>query len=150
MSGTRRYLLAYDITDPRRLARVARLVSKEALRIQYSVYLTELSPSRLRDLIAALRALIDPRFDDLRIYPLPSRLDAVWYGRATWPEGIPFEGSPWTKLTAGDATGYRTGAPLLPEEREMTHPPGPENSAERSASALKKGGKSTPAVQTQT
>lgn len=150
MSGTRLYLLAYDIADPRRLARVARLVSRAALRIQYSVYVTELSPSRLRDLVAALRALIDPRCDDLRIYPLPSRLDAVWYGQAIWPDGIRFESPAWGGLTAGTPSGYRRETSHATGGVGMTNSPDAKNFAGHIASSLKTGEKSAQAVQKQT
>lgn len=150
MSGIRRYLLAYDIADPRRLARIARIVAREALRIQYSVYVAELSPRQLRDLVAALRVAIDPRTDDLRIYPLPARLDAIWYGRAIWPEGIQFEGPAWACLTAGGPAGYRRDASPATGTLGMANSPGAENFADRTASSLKTGGKSTIAVQKQT
>jgi hypothetical protein len=70
-----------------------------ALRIQYSVYVAELTLPQLRELVAILRDAIDPKADDLRIYPLPKRIDAVWYGRATWPDGVQFEGPGWLGLT---------------------------------------------------
>mgnify|MGYP001190399295 CR=1 FL=1 len=150
MSGTRLYLLAYDIADPRRLARVARIVSREALRIQYSVYVAELSHRQLRDLVATLRQAVDPRADDLRIYPLPARLDAVWYGRATWPDGIQFEDPLWTGLTAGRPSGYRRDASHANGAPGMINSPGTENFSDRTASSLKTGGKLTKAVQKQT
>ena len=99
MSGTRPYLIAYDIADPRRLARVARVVSNAALRIQYSVYVAQLAPAVLRELVATLDAIIDPKADDLRIYPLPRRLDAVWYGGSPMPDGVMLSGADWMRLT---------------------------------------------------
>lgn len=150
MSGTRLYLLAYDIANPRRLARIARIVSRQALRIQYSVYVAELSRSQLRDLVAILREAVDPRSDDLRIYPLPARLDAVWYGRATWPDGIQFEDPHWTGLTAGRSPGYRRDASHPTGVPGMTNSTGTENFADRATSSLKTEGKSTKAVQKQT
>ena len=150
MSGTRACLIAYDIADPRRLARVARVVARSALRIQYSVYVAKLSPRQLRDLEAALRDVIDPAADDLRIYPLPARLDAVWYGRPTWPEGIQFESPAWPGLTNGGLAGYRRGSDEATGAPDMTHSQGAEYSADRPFNLLKKGGKSTQAVQKQT
>lgn len=150
MSRARTYLLAYDIADPRRLARVARLVSREALRIQYSVYVAQFSPPRLRRLVSILRAAIDPKADDLRIYPLPNRLDAVWYGRAIWPDGIQFEGPAWAKLTEPGAPGYRSDASHRTGENGVTKLRDGENSVDRPASSLKTGGKLTIAVQKQT
>ncbi len=150
MSRRRPYLLAYDIADPRRLARIARIVSRSALRIQYSVYMAELTPARLRDLVAKLRPVIDPKADDLRIYPLPARIDAVWYGRPTWPDGMQFEGQAWVRLTGSDAPGYRGASGIATGHVPMTNSADPENSADRRFSSLKIEKKSAPAVRKQT
>lgn len=120
MSDGRPYLIAYDIADPRRLARVARVVSRVALRIQYSVYVAQLAPAVLRELVAALDAVIDPRADDLRIYPLPRRLDAVWYGRSPMPDGVMLAGTDWMRLTApasGAYGGRQSTAGEAPDEQ---------------------------------
>lgn len=121
MSGTRPYLIAYDIADPRRLVRVARVVSRAALRIQYSVYAARLAPAAMRDLVAELEAIIDPGADDLRIYPLPRRLDAVWYGRSPLPEGVMLAGADWMmQLTGPAATAYGgDGLPAVSDPDEQ-------------------------------
>lgn len=150
MKGPRPYLLAYDIADPRRLARIARTVSREALRIQYSVYVTELAPAQLRDLVARLHEAIDPKADDLRIYPLPSRPDAVWYGHSIWPDGVQFESPLLAKLTASEGAGYRADTGHPAREVDMTNYAEPENSANRPHSSLKTEKKLAIAVQKQT
>ncbi|WP_447974741.1 CRISPR-associated endonuclease Cas2 [Nitrospira sp. Kam-Ns4a] len=71
-----RYLVCYDIADPARLARVLRLMKGEGVHLQYSVFLCSLTWPELAALKESLAARIDPRVDDVRIYPVPSG-DAV-------------------------------------------------------------------------
>ena len=68
-SGT--YLIAYDIRDPKRLRKVERHLSKQARRVQYSVFAVDLTPAALDRLCRALGRLIDSRVDDVRVYPVP-------------------------------------------------------------------------------
>lgn len=58
--------------------------------LQYSVFLIPATPSKLRTLLAELEAIIDPRLDDIRVYPLPATVDIVQLGRGTGtdPAGI--------------------------------------------------------------
>ena len=67
----RLYLIAYDIADTKRLGRVARYMCQHAYRVQYSVFVAQLAKSQLNHLLAGLEAIIDPRYDDIRAYPLP-------------------------------------------------------------------------------
>lgn len=71
----RRWLIAYDIRCKRRLARVHRLVSKQALPLQYSVFCARLSRSQAHALAAELEELIAP-VDDVRLYALGEN---PWY-----------------------------------------------------------------------
>ncbi|TCO80597.1 CRISPR-associated Cas2 family protein [Plasticicumulans lactativorans] len=86
--GARLYLIAYDIADPHRLARVARCLERIGTRVQYSVFIAELTPDELADAIADLARLIDPREDDVRAYPLPHVVDAALLGRQIFPDDI--------------------------------------------------------------
>lgn len=82
------YLIAYDITSPRRLGRVHRYLSQVAVPIEYSVFF---ATGELPWLLGVLRetcALIDARSDDLRCYPLPGRGLKQRLGKATLPEGV--------------------------------------------------------------
>ncbi len=81
-------LICYDIACPKRLARVHRLVSQQALCIQYSVYYWHASQRELSLLLKALEARMDPREDDIRIYPLPKKPHMVQLGRSRLPEGL--------------------------------------------------------------
>lgn len=82
------YLICYDIADPRRLGRVHRFMTKEAVPVQYSVFTATLSHFELELLIAGLEEIIDSDEDDLRIYPLPGKPRALAIGRSFFPEGI--------------------------------------------------------------
>ncbi len=63
------YLILYDITDPKRLAKTAKYLTTRAFRVQYSVFLLQSPTKRELDaLTARLRELIDATCDDLRIY----------------------------------------------------------------------------------
>lgn len=99
MSRRQSYLVAYDIADPRRLQRVARCVSRRGVRVQYSVFLTHLTPAQRKTLTGELARLIDPRADDVRLYPLPARMEPIVYGRAHWPEGVQLLGADLAALT---------------------------------------------------
>ncbi|BCX88955.1 CRISPR-associated protein Cas2 [Methylomarinovum tepidoasis] len=82
------HLVCYDIADPRRLQRVHRYLKKLGLPLQYSVFLLFLDAPGRQRLAAALLEMIDPRHDDVRIYPLPRRPDWQWWGKPLWPDGI--------------------------------------------------------------
>lgn len=69
-SHAQRWLLAHDISDKRRLQRVWRFLSKEGVRLQYSVYLLAGTCHQVEAIIDRLLQLIDDRADDVRIYPL--------------------------------------------------------------------------------
>lgn len=75
-----RYLISYDIREPRRLLRVMRRVRQQAIPVQYSVYYAELYAHELNQLVAGLEALIEPKIDDVRIYAVGSLSDAIYIG----------------------------------------------------------------------
>ncbi len=65
------WLIAYDIKSPRRLARLHRWLSRHAAPIQYSVFIGLYDRNDVDWLCKSIRAIIDPRADDVRLYPLP-------------------------------------------------------------------------------
>lgn len=88
MNNARKYwLVAYDIADPRRLARVHRVLSRHGLRLQYSLYLAQTTGAGLQALLDELRPLIDRRADDVRAYPVPARVELTLLGRRALPQG---------------------------------------------------------------
>lgn len=74
------WLLCYDIADPKRLQRVHKHVSKQGLMAQYSVYYLRASAAQVEALLHRLTQLIDPREDDIRVYPLPENPAASMQG----------------------------------------------------------------------
>ncbi|MCX9157924.1 CRISPR-associated endonuclease Cas2 [Niveibacterium sp. 24ML] len=87
-SETKAWLIAYDISQPRRLRQVHRLMREEGIPVQYSAFILTASDRQLDHLLADLRELIDPTCDDVRAYHIPQRC-AVWsLGRNSLPSGI--------------------------------------------------------------
>jgi CRISPR-associated protein Cas2 len=84
----RLHILSYDIADPKRLIRVHRTLRRWGIPLQYSVFLIRVNKPALQRLKDELDDLIERRRDDIRIYPLPTRLDLTHYGRQLLPTGI--------------------------------------------------------------
>ena len=83
---TERWLIAYDIADPRRLQKIGRQMRKEGLALQYSVYLVRGNKAKIDRLLDQLSALIDTRADDVRVYPLGENV-RIWGLGAQFDEG---------------------------------------------------------------
>ena len=82
------FLIAYDISCPRRLARMHRYLTRVAVPIEYSVFFATGELSSIMLILTEAASLIDKRSDDLRCYPLPSRGLKTRLGRATLPSGV--------------------------------------------------------------
>jgi CRISPR-associated protein Cas2 len=88
MHQTKLFLLAYDIADPARLQQVHRTVKAVGIPVQYSVFLIPADAEGVDALLSRLDAIIEPKLDDVRVYPLPQRLDVTRYGRQNFPIGV--------------------------------------------------------------
>lgn len=86
LNQPRRWLIAYDIREPRRLARVHRFLTRVAVPVQYSVFAARGSLADMRRLADELRARIDERADDVRIYPIPENLLVHTIGATLLPD----------------------------------------------------------------
>ena len=86
--GSNAWLVAYDIADPRRLARVGRWVRDFAMPVQYSLYLGLLGESELGRLVAGLETRIRQSEDDVRLYHLPALLHVDSLGAALADPGL--------------------------------------------------------------
>ncbi len=84
----RPYLLCYDIADPRRLTRVHRRVVESGIQLQYSVYYLFENHSRAMGILHDIERLIEPVEDDVRLYPLPGKIEALVLGRQSITEGV--------------------------------------------------------------
>mgnify|MGYP001323095553 CR=1 FL=1 len=80
--SARLWVIAYDVADPRRLRRVAKLLENRAVRVQESVFEGYFTPPELAGLQTALRTLIEPAADSLRYYPVcPGCRESIeWQG----------------------------------------------------------------------
>lgn len=72
LTEPRRWVIAYDIREPRRLARVHKFLSGVAVPLQYSVFAARGSLAEARRLASELKCLIDERVDDVRLYSIPN------------------------------------------------------------------------------
>lgn len=81
-------MVCYDIADPKRLGRVHRYLRRLAVPVQYSVFATSLTPKKQQRLMQGLARLIDEKEDDVRLYPLPKRLEHLGLGRQWLPDGV--------------------------------------------------------------
>lgn len=84
----RGWLITYDITDPRRLARLHRFLVRQATPVQYSVFHFEGSAAQMGRLMADIEARIAPGSDDVRGYQLPEHLSIDTLGRGSSPGGV--------------------------------------------------------------
>lgn len=82
------HIVAYDISDPKRLIKVNKLLKNYGLSLQYSVFLVPLNRALLEQLMSELSELIDQKDDDIRIYPLPKNAAMILLGKQQLPDGI--------------------------------------------------------------
>ncbi len=83
------YLVCYDISSPKRLAKVFRLIKGQGIHLQYSVFLCRLAWPQLKSLKSQIAGLINNKQDDVRIYPLPAKMKVDTIGRGyRIPEGV--------------------------------------------------------------
>lgn len=67
---TTEILAVYDISDPRRLRRIAKLMEKFGVRVQKSVFECSLTEAAFNSLKQNAMSIMDMAVDSLRIYPL--------------------------------------------------------------------------------
>lgn len=65
------FLICYDISDEKRLRKIAKILEKVSIRIQKSVFFYKsASKKSLKNLLVDLNNLIDQEDDDVRIYQI--------------------------------------------------------------------------------
>jgi len=70
VAARRRYLLTYDVREPRRLRRVHRVAKDFGYALQYSVFLCDLDARGRVQLLAALGDEIHTRIDSVALFDL--------------------------------------------------------------------------------
>lgn len=73
-----RYLVCYDIRDPKRLRQVAKTMHAYGTRMQYSVFVCDLSDAEFVDLRFALRGILEP-VDSVMAVPLGPGYDTTGF-----------------------------------------------------------------------
>lgn len=87
-TASARYLVTYDIADPRRLSRVFRFLKKQGVPVQYSVFLLESNAVKVNELMVKMAKMIHPDADDVRAYRLPDNGWQVSMGASILPDDI--------------------------------------------------------------
>ncbi len=65
------YIITYDISNEKRLVKIAKMVEKQAFRVQRSVYVyPDATTEELSSLLQAVVSLIHKDRDDVRVYKL--------------------------------------------------------------------------------
>jgi len=89
----RRYLVGYDIAEPRRLRRVGKEMKGWGYRIQFSVFLCDLNGIELVQMRQSLKELINERQDSVFILDLgevsrwdPRRVETLGLDKGDQPD----------------------------------------------------------------
>ena len=68
------FIIAYDIADVKRLRKIARVIEKHAMRIQYSVYIFyDATYQELTALLNSVTKIYNEKYDDIRVYKVKNR-----------------------------------------------------------------------------
>jgi CRISPR-associated protein Cas2 len=86
------WVVSYDIADPNRLRRVAKVMEGYGERVLYSVFECHLSATQLAELRERICGVINEEEDGVRWYPLCAwcRGRAYWQGRSGPVEDPPY------------------------------------------------------------
>ena len=76
------WLLCYDISSPRRLQRVYRVVLRYTIPLQHSVFFTYATRKQILSIVKLVEEQIDVRHDDVRVYPLINTDQPLICGRS--------------------------------------------------------------------
>lgn len=82
------FLISYDVSDPKRLQRIHRVLKKAGLPVQYSVFSVVITKLRLLALLERIEALMNVHEDDLRCYSLPAEIDCTMLGKQYFPDDV--------------------------------------------------------------
>lgn len=86
------YLLAYDIADPKRLVKIAKIMESIGERVQDSVFEAYLKEAELTKLLKRVERVMVMEEDSLRIYLIcascRTKIRCVGLGKVTAPPGV--------------------------------------------------------------
>jgi CRISPR-associated protein Cas2 len=72
-------LVIYDIADPRRLNRIAKVMKDYGLRVQRSVFEVDVSPPVFGEMRRRTERVIDPFEDGVKYFPACGKCSGVWF-----------------------------------------------------------------------
>lgn len=64
------YLITYDIVKDRTRTKVSKILEDYGVRVQYSVFESDMNEKELEIVLRKLKALIDPSEDNIKFYNL--------------------------------------------------------------------------------
>lgn len=68
-----KYIICYDITEPKRLVKVAKTLEKKGYRIQKSFFSLLVDEALMKDVQSCLIDIIDRKKDKVAVYPVCDR-----------------------------------------------------------------------------
>lgn len=83
------YLIVYDILNPVRLRRLAKIVQDYGLRMQNSVFEAQMTPSELQSMKGRIKKIIDPAEDGIKIFRLCQSCEAKRTGMGKGAPRLP-------------------------------------------------------------
>jgi len=81
-------VVAYDISDPKRLSKIARIMKDYGVRVQYSVFELYADKEILDEMMDRALDIMDEGKDSVRIYPLCKKCEkrTEFMGNAVYTE----------------------------------------------------------------
>jgi len=64
------FLIAYDIADNKRVAKLGRFLSKVGVRVEYSIFYVKAAKDEMTEIAMKITNIIDTEMDDVRIYEI--------------------------------------------------------------------------------
>lgn len=64
------YLICYDIAQPKRLRKVAKILEDYGLRVQKSFFQCEMKEERMNKMLESVKNIIERRRDSFFVYPI--------------------------------------------------------------------------------
>ena len=64
------FLIAYDVADTKRVAKLGRFLSKIGVRIEYSIFYIKANKEEMVEIAMKINDIIEPEMDDVRIYEI--------------------------------------------------------------------------------
>jgi CRISPR-associated protein Cas2 len=72
-------LVAYDIGNPRRLNKIAKIMKDYGLRVQRSIFEIDVSPPGFACMRQRVEAVMDPCEDGVKYFPCCAPCSEVWF-----------------------------------------------------------------------